>query len=90
VSANSIGIACCDSVNRGAFFADGKVIYNLLDGHTVAVDAVSGQEIWKTKIADVAKGETTTMAPLVVKDRIIVGASGGEFGIYGWIRGRDL
>ena len=90
VSANSIGIACCDSVNRGAFFADGKVIYNLLDGHTVAVDAVSGQEIWKTKIADVAKGETTTMAPLVVKDRIIVGASGGEFGIYGWIKGLDL
>jgi lanthanide-dependent methanol dehydrogenase len=90
VSANSIGMSCCDTVNRGAFFADGKIVYNLLDGHTVAVDAKSGREIWKTKIADVGVGETTTMAPLVVKDRVIVGASGGEFGIYGWIKGLDL
>lgn len=90
VSANAIGESCCDSVNRGAFFADGKIVYNLLDGHTVAVDAKSGRELWKTKIADVTDGETTTMAPLVVKDRVIVGASGGEFGIYGWIKGLDL
>jgi PQQ-dependent dehydrogenase (methanol/ethanol family) len=90
LSPNSIGVACCDSVNRGAFFANGKIVYNLLDGHTVAVDATSGREIWKSKIADVAVGETTTMAPLVVKDRVIVGASGGEFGIYGWLKGLDL
>jgi PQQ-dependent dehydrogenase (methanol/ethanol family) len=90
VSPNSIGVACCDSVNRGAFFADGKIVYNLLDGHTVAVDAASGREIWKTKIADVSVGETLTMAPTVVKDRVIVGASGGEFGIYGWVKGLDL
>ncbi len=90
VSPNSIGIACCDSVNRGAFFSDGRIIYNLLDGHTVAVDAASGRQLWSTQIADVASGETTTMAPLVVKDRVIVGASGGEFGIYGWLKGLDL
>ena len=90
VSANAIGIACCDSVNRGAFFAEGKIIYNLLDGHTVAIDARSGRELWKTQIADVGSGETTTMAPLVVRDRVIVGASGGEFGIYGWLKGLDL
>ena len=90
VSANAIGTSCCDSVNRGAVFADGKIIYNLLDGHTVAVDAVSGREVWKTRIADVADGETTTMAPLVVRDRVIVGASGGEFGIYGWLKALDL
>src|SRR5205807_2840523 len=70
VSPNSIGVACCDSVNRGAFYADGKIIYNLLDGHTVAVDAGSGREIWNTKIAEVADGETTTIAPLVVRDRV--------------------
>ncbi len=90
VSANAVGVSCCDTVNRGAFYADGKIIYNLLDGHTVAVDARTGHELWKTKIADVASGETVTMAPLVVKDRVIVGASGGEYGIYGWIKGLDL
>ena len=70
-------------INRGAFYADGKIIYNLLDGHTVAIDAESGKELWKTQFADVTAGETTPMAPFVVKDRVIVGASGGEFGIYG-------
>ena len=90
VSANAIGISCCDVVNRGAFYADGKIIYNLLDGHTVAVEANSGRELWNTQIADVSDGETITMAPLVVKDRVIVGASGGEFGIYGWVKGLDL
>jgi PQQ-dependent dehydrogenase (methanol/ethanol family) len=90
VSANAIGISCCDAVNRGAFYADGKIIYNLLDGHTVAVEANSGRELWNTQIADLSNGETTTMAPLVVKDRVIVGASGGEFGIYGWVKGLDL
>jgi lanthanide-dependent methanol dehydrogenase len=90
VSANAIGVACCDSVNRGAFYADGKIVYNLLDGHTVAVDASSGRELWKTQIATLGNGETTTMAPLVVGDRVIVGASGGEFGIYGWIKALDL
>src|SRR5262249_56539414 len=74
VSANALGVACCDSVNRGAFLADGKIIYNLLDGHTVAVDARSGRELWKVQVADLNDGETTTMAPLIVKDRVIVGA----------------
>jgi lanthanide-dependent methanol dehydrogenase len=90
VSANALGAACCDAVNRGAFYADGKIIYNLLDGQTVAVEARSGREVWKTQTADVASGETTTMAPLVVRDRVILGAAGGEFGIYGWIKGLEL
>ncbi len=90
VSPNAIGIACCDVVNRGAFYVEGKIIYNLLDGHTVAVDATSGREVWKTQIASLADGETTPMAPFVTKDRVIVGAAGGEFGIYGWLKGLDL
>jgi len=90
VSPNALGVACCDAINRGAFFADGKLIYNLLDGQTVAVDARSGREVWKTQVADVGSGETTTMAPLVVRDRVILGAAGGEFGIYGWIKGLEL
>src|SRR5262245_3986405 len=90
VRPTAIGESCCDVINRGAFYADGKIVYNLLDGHTVAVDAASGKELWKTQIADLAAGETTPMAPLVVKDRVIVGPSGGEYGIYGWVKGLDI
>src|SRR5205809_137074 len=90
VSATSVGIACCDAINRGAFYTGGKIVYNLLDGHTVAVDAVTGKELWKTQIADMSRGETTPMAPFVVKDRVIVGPSGGEFGIHGWAKALDL
>jgi PQQ-dependent dehydrogenase (methanol/ethanol family) len=90
VSPNAIGIACCDVVNRGAFYANGKIIYNLLDGHTVAVDAATGKEVWNTQVADLRNGETTPMAPFVVNDRVIVGPSGGEFGIHGWLKGLEL
>ncbi|HEV2706707.1 MAG TPA: methanol/ethanol family PQQ-dependent dehydrogenase [Pyrinomonadaceae bacterium] len=79
------GVACCDLVNRGAVFAEGKIFYNTLDAHTVAVDAATGKEVWKTKLGDINKGETMTMAPLVVKDKVIVGNSGGEFGVRGWV-----
>ncbi len=90
VSPNAIGISCCDTINRGAIYADGKLFYNLLDGHTVAIDAKTGRELWKTTIADMTEGETVTMAPIVVKNRVIVGAAGGEFGIYGWLKGLDV
>jgi lanthanide-dependent methanol dehydrogenase len=89
VSPNAIGVSCCDTVNRGAFYSEGRLYYNLLDGHTVALDAKTGRELWNTQIADVKDGETTTMAPLVVKDKVIVGAAGGEFGIYGWLKALD-
>ena len=90
VNPSAIGIACCDVVNRGAFYADGKIVYNLLDGHTVALDANTGKEIWNTQVADVNLGETTPMAPIVVKDRVIVGTAGGEYGVRGWVKGLDL
>ncbi|HEV2763979.1 MAG TPA: methanol/ethanol family PQQ-dependent dehydrogenase [Pyrinomonadaceae bacterium] len=79
------GVACCDVVNRGAAFADGRIFYNTLDNHTVAVDAATGQQIWKTKLGDINKGESMTMAPLVVKGKVLVGNSGGEFGVRGWL-----
>ena len=69
----AVGIACCDVVNRGASFANGRIVYNLLDGHTVAVDAATGTELWKTKMGDINRGETITMAPIVVKNSVIVG-----------------
>jgi PQQ-dependent dehydrogenase (methanol/ethanol family) len=90
VNPASVGVACCDSVNRGAAFADGKIVYNLLDGRTVAVDARTGEELWKTKVADLAAGETITMAPLIAGNRVLVGPSGGEFGIHGWLKALDL
>jgi PQQ-dependent dehydrogenase (methanol/ethanol family) len=86
----SSGIACCDGVNRGAVYAEGRIVYNLLDGHTVAVDATTGKELWKTRVADLSVGETITMAPIVVGNRVIVGPSGGEFGIHGRVDALDL
>lgn len=84
------GIACCDVVNRGASLAAGKVVYATLDGQVVAVDAEKGTEIWRTKVADLNVAETVTMAPLIVKDRVIVGNSGGELGVRGKTVGLDL
>ncbi|HUF34571.1 MAG TPA: methanol/ethanol family PQQ-dependent dehydrogenase [Gemmatimonadales bacterium] len=81
----SQGVACCDVVNRGAAYADGRVFFNTLDAHTVAVDARSGKELWKVKLGEINRGESMTMAPLVVDDKVYVGNSGGEFGVRGWI-----
>ena len=83
------GVACCDVVNRGAAYHDGKIFYNTLDNHTVAVDAETGREVWKTKVGDINVGETMTMAPLVVKNRVLVGNSGGEMGVRGWLKALD-
>jgi PQQ-dependent dehydrogenase (methanol/ethanol family) len=83
------GVACCDVVNRGAFFSDGKIFFNTLDGHTIAVDAGTGKELWKTKVGEINMGETVTMAPLVVKGKVLVGNSGGELGVRGWLTALD-
>jgi alcohol dehydrogenase (cytochrome c) len=85
----AIGKACCDAVNRGAALYDGKLIYNLLDDHTVAVDAETGKELWRTKLGDVESGMTMTMAPLVVDGKVYVGNSGGEMGVTGWLAALD-
>jgi PQQ-dependent dehydrogenase (methanol/ethanol family) len=84
------GVACCDVVNRGPSYADGKIVFNTLDNHVVAVDANSGQQVWKTKVGDINTGETMTMAPLVVKNLVLVGNSGGEMGVRGWLKALDL
>jgi len=86
----AVGIACCDIVNRGAVYADGKIIFNTLDAQTIAVDANSGKELWRTRVGDINTGETITMAPLVVKNKVIVGNSGGELGVRGWILALDV
>ncbi|MFI4950568.1 MAG: methanol/ethanol family PQQ-dependent dehydrogenase [Caulobacterales bacterium] len=85
----SQGVACCDVVNRGAAFWGGKVIFNTLDGDTIAVNAETGQPVWRTNVANINRGESLTMAPLVAKGKVFVGVSGGEFGIRGWLQALD-
>lgn len=84
------GVACCDIVNRGLSYADGKLVFNALDAHTIALDAMTGRELWKTKVGEIERGETTTMAPLVVNNKVLVGNSGGEMGVRGWLKALDL
>ncbi|HKP93523.1 MAG TPA: PQQ-binding-like beta-propeller repeat protein, partial [Chthoniobacterales bacterium] len=83
------GVACCDLVNRGCFFFEDKIYFNTLDAHTVCLDAKTGKELWKTKLGEINRGETITMAPLVVKNKVLVGNSGGEFGVRGWLTALD-
>jgi alcohol dehydrogenase (cytochrome c) len=86
----SIGKACCDAVNRGPTFADGKIIFTLLDAEVAAVDAASGKLVWRTRLGDPSQGVTMTMSPLVVGKVVLVGNSGGEMGVRGQLTGLDL
>ena len=88
-SSSSQGEACCDVVNRGAVYANGRIYFNTLDNQTIALDAKTGKEAWRTQLGDIAKGETMTMAPLVVNDVVYVGNSGGEYGVRGWLQALD-
>ena len=78
-----IAVMCCDTVNRGVAYGDGKIILNQADATVVALDAKTGKEMWRVKNGDAAKGETMTMAPMIVKDKVYVGIAGGEFGVQG-------
>src|SRR6202142_795691 len=84
------GVACCDVVNRGAAYSDGKLFFNTLDDNTIALDAETSKELWKTKLGDINTGETITMAPLVVKGKVLVGDSGGGLGVRGWLTALDV
>ena len=84
--ADVIPVACCDVVNRGlAYHPSGKLYIQLLQGDLLALDAKTGKQIFRVKNADYKKGETMTNAPLVVKDVVIAGVSGGEFGVRGHV-----
>ncbi|MCX8280176.1 methanol/ethanol family PQQ-dependent dehydrogenase [Phyllobacterium sp. 0TCS1.6C] len=83
---NVIPIMCCDTVNRGVAYGDGKIFLYQADTTLVALDAKTGKPVWSVKngeAADGSKGESGTSAPMVVKDKVIVGISGGEFGVRG-------
>jgi len=71
---------CCGNVNRGVAVAEGKVFVTTLAAHVIALDAETGKKVWDQTYGDVRAGESATVAPLIVKDMVIVGSSGGEFG----------
>jgi PQQ-dependent dehydrogenase (methanol/ethanol family) len=85
-----IPVACCDTVNRGLAFSNGKIFLNQLDANTVALDATTGKELWKVKQGDYKNGQTITSAPVVIKDKVLSGISGGEFGVRGFVTANDV
>ena len=81
--------ACCDVNNRGVAHANGKIFVGRLDGHLVALDAKTGKELWKTQVIDHTGGSVITSPPTVVKNLVITGFGGGEFGVRGHISAFD-
>jgi alcohol dehydrogenase (cytochrome c) len=76
---------CCGIVNRGVAILGDTLFMATVDAHLIAIDARNGHAIWNNKLADAAAGYAMTMAPLVVKDKVIVGVAGGEYGIRGFV-----
>jgi PQQ-dependent dehydrogenase (methanol/ethanol family) len=87
---NVIPVMCCDTVNRGVSYADGKIFLHQADTTLVALDAKTGKVEWSVKNGDPGKGGTGTSAPLVIKDKVLVGISGGEFGVQCHVTAYDL
>ncbi len=87
---NVIPVMCCDTVNRGVSYGDGKIFLHQADTTLVALDAKTGKVAWSAKNGDPAKGETGTSAALVIKDKVLVGISGGEFGVQCHVTSYDL
>ncbi|MCG5236157.1 methanol/ethanol family PQQ-dependent dehydrogenase [Xanthobacter oligotrophicus] len=89
-------VACCDVVNRGLAYwpGDGKtpplILKTQLDGHIVALKADTGEEFWKLENSDIKVGSTLTIAPYVVKDTVLVGSSGAELGVRGYVTAYDV
>jgi PQQ-dependent dehydrogenase (methanol/ethanol family) len=82
--------ACCDVVNRGVAYADGKVFVGVLDGRLVALDAKTGKPVWTAATTDPSKPYTITGAPRIVKDKVVIGNGGGEYGVRGYVSAYDI
>lgn len=81
---------CCGNVNRGVAVAQGKVFFVTANAHVLALDATTGNRVWDKTYGDVRAGESATVAPLVIKNLVIVGSSGGEFGVRGHLDAFDV
>ncbi len=86
----TVPVMCCDTVNRGVAFGDGKIFLQQADTELVALEAKTGKKVWSVKNGDPKKGETNTNAPHVIKDKVFTGISGGEFGVRGFIAAYDI
>ena len=86
----TVPVMCCDTVNRGLAFGDGKIFLQQADTELVALDAKTGKKVWSVKNGDPKKGETNTNAPHVIKDKVFTGISGGEFGVRGFIAAYNI
>ena len=82
--------ACCDVNNRGVTYADGKIFVGRLDGFLAALDAKTGKELWSTQVVDYKQGSVITSPPLVVKNLVITGFGGGEYGARGSLQAYDI
>jgi lanthanide-dependent methanol dehydrogenase len=87
---DTIPVMCCDTVNEGPAYADNKILLYQADTALVALNAQTGEVVWKAQNGDPKKGETGTSSPIVIKDKVIVGISGGEFGVRGSLTAYDL
>jgi len=85
-----IPVMCCDTVNRGLAYAEGKIFLHQADTTVVALDAKTGAVAWSVKNGDPAIGETNTATVMPVKDKVIVGISGGEFGVRGSVTAYNI
>ena len=80
---------CCGSNNRGVAILGNTLFMGTLDAHLIAIDAKTGKALWNTVVADLKKGYSITMAPLIVKDQVLVGVGGGEYGVRGFVAAFD-
>ena len=80
---------CCDAVSRGIAIWEGKIYVATIDGRLIAVDASSGKPVWTSRITDPASSYTVTMAPRIVKGRVLIGVSGGEYALRGYLSAFD-
>ena len=86
----TVPVMCCDTVYRGLAYAEGKIFLQQADTTLVALDAMSGEVIWKAVNGDPTIGETNTNAPIVVGDKVYTGISGGEFGVRGFLAAYNI
>jgi PQQ-dependent dehydrogenase (methanol/ethanol family) len=86
----TVPVMCCDTVNRGLSYGDGKIFLNQADTTLVALDMNTGKPVWSHKRDDAKRGATSTGAAHVFKDKVLVGISGGEFGVRGYVKAYDL
>lgn len=87
---DTIAVMCCDTVNRGVAYADGKIFLYQADTTLVALDSETGKVVWTAVNGDPKLGESGTSAPQIVKNKVLVGISGGEYGVHGSLTAYDL